>query len=958
MVEIGKPAYQYRRAGRDAEDRPAPVPIHTLPDPAPAPRPETTPSCAPLLARIPNPDSPSPSSLADLPEPVDGAACESLEQETQHQEIDGLIATGKVPIVANLAVASLTVGLLWDGAISNFVLAVWLAGLTIILSARYIWFRDPPAATKGASKRWLRLFAAGSALTGVWWGMLTLNLHLDVSSDTSTILVMVAAGMSAGAAASYAIYPPAAFGFFAPLLLLLSSSFFAEADFKGLIMGAVALLYGGVLAKVVGNVGAWRQQLVEAGVRNRKMAEEMRIIADQSFAMENWFDNQGKLRWASPSAERITGYTPEELLAMEDFPAPIVHADDRATIATKMASAGRNRSTRETEFRLVRKDGTLRWGSVVSQPAFDDEGRLNGFRASVSDVTENHDLRERLREANSNLSIVTEYSHAWEVWVGPRGRLRWISPSVERITGYTADECYAMEDYPMPLVHPDDADHVKSMLNRTDRMTATRRFEFRARHKDGRTRHCMVDSQPVFDDRGEFMGIRVSITDITEIKTLQEELRETAHDLKVIADHSFAWETLISPEGKFIWMNRGGERVTGYTVDELMALGSPVAIMHEDDKEQVRDIIRKRQHDDSLLEYQARIRRKDGEMRWIQVEAVGAFDADGEQVGFRSSVRDITELKELQAEVKKQTEELRIITDFSQAWETWFDNDGSLRWVSPSVERITGYRPDECYAMEGFPVPTIHPDDREKISKGLKAAAVKETYKEIEFRQLHKDGSIRWCAVESRPAFDANGKPVGFRSSVRDISRQKALQQELERIATTDSLTGIMNRRQFFHLGDAEIYRASRYRTPMSVVMLDVDHFKKINDTHGHGVGDECLKALAKCVTSTIRRSDFFARLGGEEFAILMPETGIEDAAALAERVRLAVQKINVPLPAGRCHFTISAGVSVHEPGTTDLSQLLQNADEALYEAKDAGRNRVRVAHPDGALGPDLMAAE
>ena len=407
-----------------------------------------------------------------------------------------------------------------------------------------------------------------------------LGLHLDVSADTTTMLVMVAVGMSAGAAASYAVYPPAAFGFFAPLLLLLSSAFFAAGDVRGLIMGGVALLYGGVLTKVVRNVGAWRQELVAAGVRNRKMADEMRIIADQSFAMENWFDNEGRLRWVSPSAERITGYTPEELLAMDDFPAPIVHEEDRAAIARKIAAAGRNRSTRETEFRLVRKDGTLRWGSVVSQPAYDEDDQLIGFRASVSDVTENHDLREQLREANSNLSIVTEYSHAWEVWIGPRGRLRWISPSVERITGYTADECYAMDDYPMPLIHPDDIDYVKSMLSRTDRMTASRRFEFRARHKDGSTRNCMVDSQPVFDDRNDFAGIRVSITDITEIKTLQEELRQSAHDLKMIADHSFAWETLISLEGKLMWMNRGGERLTGYSVDELMALGSPVEIMH------------------------------------------------------------------------------------------------------------------------------------------------------------------------------------------------------------------------------------------------------------------------------------------------------------------------------------------------------------------------------------------
>ncbi len=920
--------------------------------------PYTGPHCTPMATST-APDEKASASPRQQPRQSQLAqASPELEAEDIQQKVAALVSTGPSPIVGNLIVGICASALLWNGAVPKLWLASWLGVLILMLLVRYSAFRGHPTTDVAQCKRWLRGFAIGSALTGLWWGVLTLSLFLGLPPKEVSLLVMVAAGMAAGATATYAVYPAAAIGFFAPLLGLLSFYFFAQGTVDDIALGAVALLYGGILAKVVRGVSGWHREHVEANVRNRQMADELRVIADQSYAMETWFDENGQLRWASPSALRVTGYTADELLGMDKFPLSIIHPEDRELIDAGLKAAGANSSLHETEFRLIRKDGVQRWCSVVSQPATDESNNLLGFRASVRDVTENHELQEQLSDANVNLSTIAEYSYGWEVWIGPRGRLRWISPSVERITGFSADECYEMDDYPIPLLHEDDRDFVQEFLSNPERMNASRRWEFRVRRKDGGIRSCMVDSQPAFDSDGKSVGLRASITDITEIKALQDELKETAHNLSIIADYSFAWEALISMEGQLLWVNRGGERVTGYSVDELLAMGSPVGVMHEEDQDMVREIIKNRKDQTSGLEYQARIRRKDNVVRWIQVESEPAFNPDGKQVGFRSSVRDITELKELQAEVKKQTDELRIITDFSQAWELWFDNDASLKWVSPSVERITGYRPDQCYKIADFPIPTIHPDDREMISRGLKTAASKETFKEIEFRQLRKDGSIRWCAVESRPAFDADGQPVGFRASVRDISRQKSLQQELERIATTDSLTGIMNRRQFFNLGEAEVYRAARYGKPLSVTMLDVDHFKKINDTHGHGVGDECLKALARCVSSTIRRSDIFARLGGEEFVILMPETELADAAALADRLRLAIQKINVPLSAGMCHFTVSIGAAGHDGENTDLGVLLHHADEALYEAKGDGRNRVRVAHPDGALGPDMMAAE
>ena len=385
-----------------------------LTDARPAPRPNSAAICAPMGAPV--------RQLADLDAPpAERRACRGIEEEVKYQQVAGLLATGMSPMIANLLVAIGVSALLWDGAVANLAIAVWLAVLVLILGVRCLAFRRRPAPTAVESARWLRRFAVSSAITGVWWGMLTVALFTGLAPNEFVLLAMVAAGMSAGAVASYAVYPPAAYGFFAPLLGILAAYFFAQGTFADAVMGGVALVYGGVLSKVVRGVYGWRRELVEMDLQSRQMADELLIIADQSYAMENWFDAEGKLRWASPSALRITGYAPDELLTMNDFPVSLVHSEDKARIAAGMKAAGSTTPLREIEFRLIRKDGAVRWCSVVSRAAFDDENKLIGFRSSVRDVTENHELQEKLREANTNLSTIAEYSHGWEVWMSPAG---------------------------------------------------------------------------------------------------------------------------------------------------------------------------------------------------------------------------------------------------------------------------------------------------------------------------------------------------------------------------------------------------------------------------------------------------------------------------------------------------------------------------------------------------------
>jgi diguanylate cyclase (GGDEF)-like protein len=172
-----------------------------------------------------------------------------------------------------------------------------------------------------------------------------------------------------------------------------------------------------------------------------------------------------------------------------------------------------------------------------------------------------------------------------------------------------------------------------------------------------------------------------------------------------------------------------------------------------------------------------------------------------------------------------------------------------------------------------------------------------------------------------------------------DLARETAEHQ-----ARTDELTQMRNRRAFHELGEIAVAQARRYNDPLALISLDIDHFKKVNDTWGHATGDETLRLVALIIGRTIRTSDIAARIGGEEFAILLPRASPEQAVAMAERLRAAMEKAPLYHDNGELHFTASFGVAVRTAEIDTLDRLLAEADKALYEAKEGGRNRV-VCH-------------
>ena len=233
----------------------------------------------------------------------------------------------------------------------------------------------------------------------------------------------------------------------------------------------------------------------------------------------------------------------------------------------------------------------------------------------------------------------------------------------------------------------------------------------------------------------------------------------------------------------------------------------------------------------------------------------------------------------------------------------------------------------------------VHPEDLESVEAAI-VRAQHQGQHDVVHRIVRPDGEVRW--VHELTDNIPEGDDQILIGTVRDITEQKRLELRLRQLSRTDELTGLFNRRYFMQRLVQELARYRPYGRPTSVVLFDFDHFKRINDIHGHPAGDQVLVSVGKLLRDRLRTNDIPARLGGEEFALLLPETGLQEAVGVADKVRQMVMEQVFASEAGR-HFdtSITCGVSSFHGAEEKVEAMLHRADRNLYEGKRAGRNRV-----------------
>ena len=296
----------------------------------------------------------------------------------------------------------------------------------------------------------------------------------------------------------------------------------------------------------------------------------------------------------------------------------------------------------------------------------------------------------------------------------------------------------------------------------------------------------------------------------------------------------------------------------------------------------------------------------------------------------------------------------RLLADNSRDIVVLSDLKGHRLYASPAVQDVLGWTPEEW--MGSNATGWMHPEDVPGFHVMLEEMLSGADRRIFVYRTRKKDGSYVWVEASVRLVREeGTGEPDAFVANVRDISRRVDAEEKLDlayrqmrQLATLDGLTSLANRRRFDEVLDVEWRRAMRNQESIALLMIDIDHFKRVNDLYGHRVGDLCLQTVAMVIADCMRRpGDIAARYGGEEFAVILPDTDEEGAHHLAELLRTKIHAAHTDADLGDpVVLTASVGVACRVPGMYERPDtLVETADRALYDAKNAGRDRVLVFH-------------
>lgn len=389
------------------------------------------------------------------------------------------------------------------------------------------------------------------------------------------------------------------------------------------------------------------------------------------------------------------------------------------------------------------------------------------------------------------------------------------------------------------------------------------------------------------------------------------------------------------------WHSRGCFGITGFNPEDYVSNPNLWrSMIYPDDWEFVENSIKEILKGNAVSPLEHRIIRHDGTVVWIRNTMVPYYDEKGLLIKYDGLIEDISGRKQTEEALRESEEKFRNIAETAADAFILAERNGDIIFWNKSSQRIFGYTEEEIL---GKPLTILMPEQyREAHQAGIKrlhsSGESKYFGRITEMEGLRKDGNV--FPIELSVSMWKVKEKTFYSGIVRDITKRKQLELELEKLATTDKLTQVFNRIKFHEIMKKEMERAKRYGHSLSLIMFDIDHFKKVNDTYGHNVGDYVLQTLTQIVKERLREIDYLVRWGGEEFIIIAPETDIEKAEVLAERIRKGTENYVFDQVGA---ITISLGVAQLQKDDTE-DTVIKRVDDAMYLAKQKGRNRVEVS--------------
>jgi len=473
------------------------------------------------------------------------------------------------------------------------------------------------------------------------------------------------------------------------------------------------------------------------------------------------------------------------------------------------------------------------------------------------------------------------------------------------------------------------------------------------RNPDGQVVWLSVNSSPTAG-----AGVVLSFEDITAQRAATLREREQEERFRMLVDSLRDYAIfMLDPAGRVSSWNSGAERLKGYTAEEIVGRHFSAFYPAEDVASGKPATELRIATDTGRYEEQGWRLRKDGSRFWAQVTVSAMRDDSGRLRGYAKVSRDLTAQRQVGLALAEANRLREAILDAAPFSIIATDPDGTIRAINPAGERMLWYPREE---LVGKATPALIHDGEEvrlraaelsselgeTITPGFEVFVRKSRFGVVEEREwtyIRKDGSRFPVNLAVTALRDTAGEISGFLGIAYDITERKRREEYTQHVAHHDHLTGLPNRALLTDRLQLALLQAQRSRKPLALLMLDLDHFKRVNDTLGHHVGDELLVTVAKRLLTCVRGADTVARMGGDEFVVVLPEVSDVDA---AERIaRNILEAISQPVTIGshELNVTPSIGISLYPRDGSDANTLLRNADTAMYRAKADGRRGISL---------------
>lgn len=622
----------------------------------------------------------------------------------------------------------------------------------------------------------------------------------------------------------------------------------------------------------------------------------------------------------------------------------LIHPDFKQQMSDYLQAAIRDKVNIDVQYKIIRPcDGEQRWIHSIGQIVLGRDGKAINVTGTSQDITQQKEVELRVQASEERFHALIKQSPSPMAANDSAGKNVLLNDAFTRVFGYTLNDLPTLNDW-WEKAYPDLKYRQWAMEIWASSFEQAARsgmpmipIEADIHCRDGSIRTCLVSGVAISQKGGgEFLAV---LNDITEVKLAEKEILKSAQNYRDLADNGQVLIWTAGTDKLCNYFNKIWLEFTGRTIEQEMGNGWAEGV-HPDDFQRCLDTYNTAfdRRESFCMDY--RLRHHTGKYHWIEDRGTPRFDDQGDFIGYIGHCLDVEDRYKADETFRK----LSKAVEQSPSTVVITDLDGNIEYVNKAFELETGYSASEVIGenprilKSGKTPQSVYEDLWHHLKSGDNWVG--------ELTNKRKDGSEFIESVVISPIQDAEGNSINFLAVKTDITEKKIAEERIDRLAHFDSLTGLPNRNLLLDRFNYAATLAHRSKEKMAVMFLDIDHFKNINDTLGHSVGDQLLQELAKRMKDSLRDGDTISRTGGDEFILVLPNTDSHGAALVAAHLIDVVAHV-FKIGSHELIVTPSIGITLYPDDGLDFETLSKNADTAMYRVKKSGRNGYHFYTPE-----------